>query len=177
MDGTVTLRTATGTDADAIARVHVASWQFGYRGLVDDAYLDSIDMSDWAARTRSQLNAPDQPKEWLVTEIPGQVIGFVSFGPYRAGRDVADSSTDGEIHAIYVHPDRWGSGVGRIMLAAAVQRLTTRGLTPIRLWTLAGNTRTRRFYERYGFTTDAEGTFRLPHGDGEITLPTVRYTL
>lgn len=178
MGGAVTVRRATAADADAIARVHVTAWQVGYRGLVDDAYLDGLDIAEWAARTRMHLATPGQAKEWLVAEASGQIIGFTSYGPYRTARapDQPGSPADGEVHAIYLCPDHWGTGAGRALMDAAVDRLTTRGLTPVRLWTPTENTRARRFYERYGFTADAEGEFRLPYSDGEIILPIVRYT-
>jgi hypothetical protein len=35
------LRAATSADADAIARLHAASWQSAYRGIVPDVFLDA----------------------------------------------------------------------------------------------------------------------------------------
>jgi RimJ/RimL family protein N-acetyltransferase len=49
------------------------------------------------------------------------------------------------------------------------------GPRPVRLWTLDGNERARRFYQRYGFVADgALGSH--PVGDG-VEVPTLRYTL
>jgi hypothetical protein len=39
---TIELREAVCADAAGIARVHVASWQTTYRGIVPDAYLDGL---------------------------------------------------------------------------------------------------------------------------------------
>jgi hypothetical protein len=36
------VRPATPDDADAIASVHVRSWQAAYRGIVPDAMLDAL---------------------------------------------------------------------------------------------------------------------------------------
>ena len=36
------LRPAEPDDAMEVARVHVRSWQAGYRGLLPDAYLDGL---------------------------------------------------------------------------------------------------------------------------------------
>ena len=44
------LRPAEPADALAVARVHVLSWQAAYRGLIDDAYLDSLRPADRAER-------------------------------------------------------------------------------------------------------------------------------
>lgn len=38
----VELRVATVEDANAVATVHVRSWQSAYRGLIPDAYLDAL---------------------------------------------------------------------------------------------------------------------------------------
>ena len=43
------IREATPEDARAIATVHVASWRTTYRGLLRDAYLDSLDLEALSA--------------------------------------------------------------------------------------------------------------------------------
>ncbi|HLS62178.1 MAG TPA: GNAT family N-acetyltransferase [Ruania sp.] len=43
----------------------------------------------------------------------GAVLGFVNAGPYRDQDVPADEPGWGEIYAIYVHPDRWGTGADR----------------------------------------------------------------
>ncbi|MGH9204942.1 MAG: GNAT family N-acetyltransferase, partial [Acidimicrobiales bacterium] len=45
-----TVRTAQAGDKQAVAGVHVRSWQAAYRGLMPDAYLDGLDPDDRAAR-------------------------------------------------------------------------------------------------------------------------------
>lgn len=179
MNTPVTIRPATRADADAIARVHVTAWQVGYRGLIDDGYLDSLDVAEWADQNRTHMTSREHAKEWLVAEGSGEIFGFTSYGQYRTGRhgDKSGSTADGEVHAMYVHPDHWGAGTGRKLLSAAVGDLSARGCDPIRLWTPTGNARARRFYERYGFATDAEGVLHLQHHGTTIALPTVRYAL
>ena len=44
------LRDAQPFDADAVARVHVQTWQVAYRGLLPDAYLDALRPEDRARR-------------------------------------------------------------------------------------------------------------------------------
>ena len=45
----ITVRSARPGDAEAIAQLHVASWRVAYRGIVDDAYLDALDVGARAA--------------------------------------------------------------------------------------------------------------------------------
>ena len=82
----------------------------------------------------------------------------------------------GEIYAIYVAPERWGTGVGRALMTAARDALAAAGNAEIRLWVLAENARARRFYERAGMVTDgALGTF-TPAGS-TVELAEVRYAM
>ena len=49
-----------------------------------------------------------------------------------------------------VHPDRWGTGLGRAAVARAVAGIRAGGQQPL-LWCLAENHRARRFYEHLGW--------------------------
>jgi len=181
-------------DAHAIARVHVAGWQEGYQGLIDQAYLDSLDVADRARRWVDILQGTESV---LVHEDGGQVNAFATFGPIH---DVDIPEAAGEVYALYVHPQAWGQGTGGAMLATVVAHLLdgrqagafdaapstehTRSpagqAAPSVLWTLEGNRRARRFYERQGWAAD--GTTRLNQRSGlgkapDITFTEVRYLL
>lgn len=137
---TVTIRRASREEADAIAAVHEASARVAY----------------------SHIFAPEQPfpteetrRRWrsfggeiVVASDAGRVVGFAAF----------DAT---ELHALYVLPERWGSGLGRRLLAAA------EAISPPQvLWVLRDNARARRFYERAGWTPD--GTERVLNGVVEL---------
>ena len=57
------LRPAEPVDAMAVARVHVRSWQVGYRGLLPDAYLDGLRAEERAERYdfASEVVSIDEP--------------------------------------------------------------------------------------------------------------------
>lgn len=73
---------------------------------------------------------------------------------------------DGWIDHLYVHPLSQGQGVGRALLAKALEDGARR-----QLWTFQANARARRFYESHGFKpvefTDGAGN--------EENTPDVRY--
>jgi len=71
-------------------------------------------------------------------------------------------------------PDRFGSGLGAVLLAAAVDRLRAAGYRRATLWALRENTRARHFYEREGWRTD--GTTKPHPFDGHVAVD-VRYHL
>jgi RimJ/RimL family protein N-acetyltransferase len=62
---------------------------------------------------------------------------------------------------------------------AAVAALRADGVSEIRLWVLADNTASRRFYERYGYRPDgARDLFRVERpGGGAVDLAEVRMVL
>jgi GNAT superfamily N-acetyltransferase len=59
-----------------------------------------------------------------------------------------------ELVAIYVHPDRWNQGIGRALVAEAVNRSTELGFSELSLWTLTLNDRALAFYEALGWEPD-----------------------
>ncbi len=130
--------------------VHWKAWHEAYPGLVDQSYLDKMTLEkcvDAAARrfTNSTLVAKDG----------GRVIGFAVFGDCR-DNDLHDA---GEVYAIYVLAEYYGSGAGRELMRASLQRL----IQPrVAVWVLKGNERAIRFYQKCGFRFDGhENTLDL----------------
>ncbi|MGI5125657.1 N-acetyltransferase family protein [Pseudonocardia sp. CA-107938] len=157
------IRDATVADADAIARVHVASWQAAYRGLLPDAVLDGLSVAESTQNWAERLAGTQPGAHILVVEDEG-VIGFAAFGTRPEG-------APGERHlwAMYLDPAQWGRGAGRPLHAAMVDRMHAAGVHSATLWVLRGNERAIRFYERAGWSFD--GTSKLEVGPGGVELP------
>ncbi|NIK57103.1 GNAT family N-acetyltransferase [Kribbella shirazensis] len=83
------------------------------------------------------------------------MIGYVGVGPER---DETAPPNTGELYALFVHPDHWGTGAGRALTDAACADLRAANCGTVQLWVLEANTRARRFYARYGFTETTDGT-------------------
>ena len=83
-----------------------------------------------------------------------------------------DLSNFGELMAIYVDPAHLGTGVGRLLIAAARERLRAVVARSAALWVLDGNVRARRFYECDGWSCD--GT-RRTRTYGNAPVQEVRY--
>ena len=143
------IRAAIPEDALAVARVHVRSWQAAYRGLIPQAYLDSLKPEVWAAKYGFQRTDPERPTTLVAVDGDG-IRGLAMTGPYR-GDDLTDVV---ELLAIYADPQHWGAGVGRLLAAAAREQMRSDGFTEAALWVLDGNVRARRFYERDGWALD-----------------------
>ncbi|MDR7274941.1 GNAT family N-acetyltransferase [Catenuloplanes atrovinosus] len=167
------IRPATIADAAVLADVHVRTWQATYRGFVPDGYLRSLDPVRWRPFWQDRLRRPEEGTATLalVPDAGDRPVGFVSFGPSRD--DAADVAA-GEIFAIYVLPEHWGTGGGRMLMAAALTALADAGFGRATLWVLDGNARARRFYEAGGWRPD--GLTKRDESRG-FPLDEVRYVL
>ena len=164
------VRMPTVEDADALGRVHRA-WRAVYRGgLVSDAHLDAFTEEDQAARWRERLEGSPPVGSCLVaTAEDGGIVGFIVVGRADDGRD----TSAGEVYALNVDPDHWGTGAGCDLLAYGVDALSRSGFPAAVLWVHPGNTRARRFYEVHGWGED--GLERRQDVLG-VTVPETRYS-
>ena len=104
----------------------------------------------YASYLGTQLDEPDVAV--LVAETDGAVIGYA----YAAveGMDwMALRGPAGVLHDIVVDPAHRGHGVGRMLLDAALEFLTTRGSPRAVLWTAHGNAAAQRLFAAAGFRT------------------------
>lgn len=145
------IRAATLADAEAIGRIHLASWQAAYRGVLPDALLDGLDLAERIARRRAALAAPAPgSRDWVIVEAD-DVIGWASTGPARDD-DLGPASY--ELYAIYLAPTQVGTGAGRALMTHALADAGDRGFDEMTMWVLRGNDRALRFYAAAGFAPD-----------------------
>lgn len=131
------IRLAVPGDELAVAQIHVRAWQHGYRGMIPDAYLDSMRAEDRAARYT--FGVAGAPITSVALDAANSIIGFVTI-------------KDDELAALHVEPDLWRRRVGTRLLAHALTQLASSGVSRAWLHVLTGNTRARSFYERDGWT-------------------------
>ncbi len=94
------IRQASIGDAEEIAKIHVLAWQIAYCEIIPETYLQSLSQEKYTANWQARLSK--STKGTLVNETKGKkIVGWVSFG---SSRD-KNSSMNGEIYAIYVHPE------------------------------------------------------------------------
>lgn len=77
------------------------------------------------------------------------------------------------MYAIYVHPDWWNRGVGRLLIDDVRSRLSQERFSEAVLWVLVGNKRTERFYRIDGWEPDGQRRIQDVHG---ITVDEIRYS-
>lgn len=138
------IRRATAEDAEAIARVHVASWRATYAGIVPAEFLAALSVEQRAAQWREAVT-PGRQSYLVVAEAEGEVIGFAVGGPEREG----DPDYVAELYAIYLLAEHQGRGIGRALVKEIARELSRRGLNSLLVWVLAENP-ARKFYEALG---------------------------
>ncbi len=160
------IRPATVTDAERVAFIHIRSWQAAYRGLIRQDYLDGLDET-FDRRVEWWTSQANGPGVFLVGETDaGELAGFASAGRAREDHEL------GELYAIYLLAEAWGSGLGAPLLEGATDRLRESGYDEAILWVLDSNGRARRFYEKHGWHSDGGAKIELW---GDLALSEVRY--
>jgi GNAT superfamily N-acetyltransferase len=160
----VQVRKGRPDDADAIARVHVASWRAAYRRVMPDAVLDRLDEAARAGTWRRALADPEWPV--LVLDLDGRVEGFCHVAPSRDPR--VDRARTAEITAIYIDPSFWRRGHGRALCRRALEEAVRLGRSEVTLWVLEKNQSARRFYEALGFAEDGGAKVEPESGLREV---------
>ncbi|MEY2571310.1 MAG: hypothetical protein QOE63_1660 [Acidimicrobiaceae bacterium] len=167
------VRDAVDADFAALVVVRLRSWRAAYRGgIIPDAVIDSIDIG---AAWRHRRDAWHRGETVVVVlGPPGEVHGYALATIDDVAGSGARAPREAEVHQLYLDPTVMGGGHGAAVLDAAVERLRGLGHDDVTLWTVDGNARARRFYEREGWHLD--GGDRVEHHE-RGSWRSVRYRL
>ena len=141
------IRPATADDAEELIRANKASWNAAMAQVVDKKLDELAPFEGRVARAREGLAAMPPGMRLWVAEREARIVGHAN---------VSVDEAIGELSALYVVPEEWGSGVARALHDAALAGMRELGATEATLWVVARNTRARRFYEREGWRVDGE---------------------
>jgi ribosomal protein S18 acetylase RimI-like enzyme len=125
------------------AYVHWKGWHEAYPGLVSQEYLDKLTLEKCEKMAYSWTDGI------LIAKDGERVVGFVGYGD--RGEEAPDV---GEIFALYVLSEYYGTGVGQKLMEAGLEQL--KGYPAVCLWVLKDNGRAIRFYEKCGFRATGE---------------------
>lgn len=167
------IRKALPGDANAIAQVHIRSWQEAYRDLMPAEFLKGLDATLARRESFWVRSIESGESDVWVAELDGQVVGWISVGASR-DEEAAGANT-GEVMAIYVLAKYWQAGVGLALWNAGLQFLIEQGYECLTLWVLSRNERAVRFYRRVGCVEDPGSERHLQRGG--VTLEEMRYRL
>ncbi|MCP1623378.1 GNAT family N-acetyltransferase [Pseudomonas nitroreducens] len=83
----------------------------------------------------------------LVAEDDGEVLGYASYGPWRAFAGYRETVE----HSVYVRADQRGKGLGPLLMQALIERARSQGLHVMVAAIESGNAASIRLHERLGF--------------------------
>jgi ribosomal protein S18 acetylase RimI-like enzyme len=135
------LREGGPADAEALCSLTATVWRA--------AYVDVLGESTVEAHL-AETNDPETLREQFETH---DLTAFVAGDPI-VGSAVcrpADGGAPLYLTTLYVHPDRWGEGIGSRLLERVEREARDRGIETVVLVVLDGNERARAFYERHGY--------------------------
>ncbi|WP_440990647.1 N-acetyltransferase family protein [Haloarchaeobius baliensis] len=150
------IRPAEPTDVPGIQRVARAGWHAAYDDTMGpDTVDDCID--DWYDAETLVGAVEDDDVDYLVATVDDRLVGYASVGPTGDGR----SGSVAGLYSIYVHPDRWGAGIGTALFERCADRLRERGYERLCLRVVADNDVGISFYRSHGFERTDEETVEL----------------
>lgn len=117
------VRDATASDVDAIAHVHVSSWNAAYRGIMPDEEIDARTIEVRRAQWESCLKQRDRVT-LVACDDAGTVQGFAS----ALLLDGSDQGFFSYLQTLYLLPEARRGGIGRALLAAIAARLRESGI-------------------------------------------------
>ena len=158
---TIEVRPAEKKDASGIAKVHIETWQFAYRGQLPDSFLDNLSIEKRTKRWEESLSHPTPESQSFVAAIDNKIIGFCSVGRCR---DKDMNETTGELYAIYVDSNCMNKGAGSALQEKGLLYLREKGYKKATLWVLRSNTKTRKWYKNKGWRI--EGKTKTDNSDG-----------
>ncbi|MDR0606940.1 MAG: GNAT family N-acetyltransferase [Candidatus Peribacteria bacterium] len=139
------IRLATSADAEQLLDINIKARKDGYQGLVDQAYLDSREVTP--ARIQAAIERISKNTRFFLVYENDQhtLLGFINGG---IPRDEGMAYTY-EVYSFYVHPHHQRTGIGSQLWSAFREKIHYQ---PFYLWTFA-KSRGEQFYLKYGGTS------------------------
>jgi L-amino acid N-acyltransferase YncA len=110
------IRAADEHDLDAILAIYNDAILTS-TALWSDDPVDRTDREAWYAEHRTRGHPI------LVAEVDGEIVGYASYGPWRARMGYRKSVED----SVYIRTERQGIGVGRQLLTALIEHARSAG--------------------------------------------------
>lgn len=141
--GNMKIRQARESDIESIAHIKVSAWRDTYKNIIDNAYLDSMNVSQQIDTIKKSyfLN------NIFVAEINNDILAFCRID--NCSQIVCDNKKmDCEIREIYVRTDLKRNGIGSELFSYVLNYFKQNGKKYLYLSCFEKNYNSRIFYEK-----------------------------
>ena len=146
----IVIRNVEEDDIPNFVDLNIKGWQTAYKGIIDKAFLDSMDREVIIERRKNDY----QNGYFIVAEKDNQIIGLCRYDDKVISSDSV--GFDCEIIALYVHPELKRQGIGKQIINYVKNDLKNKGKNKMVIWCLKENYPSRAFYEKMGGTIIGE---------------------
>ncbi len=153
----VNVRTATPDDVPVIIRIGERGWNAAYGDVLSQETIDAA-MAEWYDDDSIREAIDRENWAYLVADA-AEVVGFVSGGPRKG--DLRRDERVAVIGAIYVDPERWGSGIGTALLERFESFCRHQECDQLQFLVLTENEVGVSFYRKHGYEVVDECTSEL----------------
>ena len=150
----MSIRKAEVSDSWNIANLLVRSWQFAYKGIMEDSLLEKLSVKQREIGWKNHL---ESGAEVYVKECDGKLIGIIEVSDFRDNNIAYQHYA--EIPVIYLDPEYIGKGYGKKLFGYAENVIVKKGISQIAIWVLNKNISATNFYKKIGFVNS--GTNKL----------------
>lgn len=140
----ISYRVPAADEMEKISEQIMISYVSAYDGLMDRAYLSSLEADHWLPILEESGGKGDI---CLIAESEGKIIGSTVFSIVHEGKDIY-----AEWHAFYLLPEYISLGLGHSFYQRIEEEMLKRGCEFCILEVLSSNQRAIRFYLSHGFS-------------------------
>ena len=150
------IREAKLGDSEAIAKIIVEAWQGAYTGIIDQKYVDDMNIQHFVQIMSENIQ---QKKEKIFIYEENQIVkGFIS------GKFTDYEDCQCETVGFYVLPKYQGMGIGSKLLRQIQRYFSDNNCRKMILWTLKG-AKNNSFYKNNGGEITAEKMLKIGDKD------------
>lgn len=159
------IRALVADDVPAVAQLFCACFQDSYAGVVPHSVRRAMTV-ERARALWEESTAVSGPGNTLVAVSDDDAARIL--GVTRVSGPGPDGS--GTVESLYVSPDSQGHGLGRKLMAAALDRQRELGAQRAQLWVFATNAGAQFLYESMGYVLDGRTRVEREYGVMELGM-------
>lgn len=138
----VKIRLAVEKDLQAISEMYVTNWKHTYVGLVNQEYLDNLNVPGIIEKWSKYIKTPKQGI--FVGEKDGEILGF---GAFRPDSNIEDCLY---LDSLHVSEKSRDLGLGSMLIKRIGKKAIEEGCKKMSISIIAGNEHARRLYVNRG---------------------------